>query len=60
MHVMPASMIMMADFGLQRGPCLRERLPLNILSHIGTKNHGCLADKPFENFRLPDEKNRLS
>ena len=24
------------------------------------KNHGCPADKPFESFRLPDGKNRLS
>ena len=33
MHVMPASTITMADFRLLWGPCLRERLPLDILSH---------------------------
>ena len=57
---MPASTITMADFGLLWGPCLRERLPLDILSHWFKNNHGCPEDKPFENVRLPDGKNRLS
>ena len=38
MHVMPASSITMADFRLLWDPCLRERLPLDILSHWDKKS----------------------
>ena len=35
---MPASTITIADFGLLWGPCLRERLPSDILSHWDKKS----------------------
>ena len=49
MHVIPGSTTTMADFGLLWAPCLRERLPLDILSHLDKQSwlniFACLPEK---------------
>ena len=41
-------------------PVPKRAFAFRYIESLGPKNHGCPADKPFEHFRLPDGKNRLS
>ena len=41
-------------------PVPKRAFAFRYIESLGPKNHGCLVDKPFENVRLPDRKNRLS
>ena len=41
-------------------PVPKRAFDFRYIESLGQENHGCPAVKPFENFRLPDGKNRLS
>ena len=41
-------------------PVLKKVFALRYIGSLGQENHGCLADKPFENVHLPNGKYRLS
>ena len=37
-------------------PMPKRVFAFRYIESLGQENHGCPADKPFENFRLPDGK----
>ena len=41
-------------------PVPKRAFAFRYIQSLGQKNYGCPVDKPFENFHLPDGKNRLS
>ena len=41
-------------------PVPKTAFAMRYIESLGQKNHGCPADKPFENISFSNETNRLS